>query len=61
MECPKCSNTIGFVYGTCAECGWNNQSRQWERIEVKVDDLPEEIQEYLVNKHEQNIKRRSLR
>jgi len=51
FECPKCKNTIGFVFGTCGRCGWNHLSHQWENIKVRVDDLPEDIQYYLIQKH----------
>lgn len=51
MACPKCNNIMGFVFGTCIECGWNYLSNQWEYIKVRVDDLPEEIQDYFIQKH----------
>ena len=51
MICPKCGNTFGFVFGECIKCGWNHLSNQWDTIEVWVDDLPEDIQDYLIEKH----------
>jgi len=58
IRCLKCKNinenknVNGFDNGTCKVCGWNYLSKQWEFIKVKVDDLPEELQDYLIQKHE---------
>lgn len=51
MSCPKCGNTMGFAFGTCIECGWNHLYNQWEVIKVRVDDLSEDDQYYLIQKH----------
>ena len=51
MKCNKCDNELGFAFGTCNNCGWNYLSNQFEFIKVLVDDLPEDEQDYLVEKH----------
>lgn len=50
-KCPKCSNSIGFVFGMCTSCGWNYISNKWERIKVNPDRFPEEIRSYLIEQH----------
>ena len=51
MKCNKCGNELGFVFKTCNNCGWNCLSNQFEFIKVLVDDLPEDIQDHLVEIH----------
>lgn len=35
-ECPHCANRIGFVFGTCTECGWNTLTNTFEWIRVRT-------------------------
>jgi len=53
MECVKCKNTMGFVFGKCTKCGWNYLSNKWDTIKVNVNDLPRNIRYDLIEKHEQ--------
>jgi len=57
-KCPKCGNTMGFAFGTCVDCGWNHLSNQFKFIQIWTDDLPEEIQDYLIQKHANKYERR---
>lgn len=56
-ECPHCKNTVGFIFGTCSQCGYNYLSMQFEIIKVRVDDLPEETVDYLIGLHENRTKK----
>ncbi len=47
MSCPHCGNTMGFVCGTCCECGYNRIDGQFRHIHVYVDDAIMQILEYL--------------
>ena len=44
-ECPVCKNKIGFVFGTCCNCGFNSETNQFKNIRVPV-----ELLEYLISK-----------
>lgn len=37
-KCPVCGNTIGFAFGTCVRCHYNEQ-KGFQTIEVPVDIL----------------------
>lgn len=32
--CPHCQNTIGFVFGTCCQCGWNYLENRFKFVTV---------------------------
>ena len=36
MECLICKNKIGFVYGTCTNCGYNQFDHKYHTIEVRL-------------------------
>ena len=36
MECLICKNKIGFVYGTCNNCGYNQLDHKYHTIEVRL-------------------------
>lgn len=61
MTCPICKNTMGFVCGTCSECGYNYIDHTYHFIEVSTEVLkrivPPEIFDYLVTEHERFKKR----
>lgn len=61
MECPICKNTIGFVCGTCIQCGYNHLSHKFDWIEVNTDILREIVPEHifyaLIMTHEKYNKR----
>lgn len=56
MICPICKNKMGFVCGTCIDCGYNQYTNEFERIEVSVKVLeallPIETVRYLIDEHE---------
>jgi hypothetical protein len=52
VGCEKCGNRIGFVFGTCCNCGWNYLDKTWHYIKVNVNDLPMDLRYYLIDKHE---------
>ena len=60
MECPKCKNKTGFVFGTCIKCGYNNIDKEYARIEVDLEVLERYLPPYvlscLVERHEQRYK-----
>lgn len=35
--CPKCLNRIGFVFGTCGDCGWNYLDDTYHWIVVRAE------------------------
>ncbi len=51
MSCEICGNTIGFAFGTCCNCGWNDIEKVFRWVEVDVKDLPLDIRDYLILKH----------
>ena len=56
--CSKCGNRLGFVAGTCIECGFNNIRMEYDYIKVSVQELPETMLKYrLIDKHDDNIMR----
>ena len=61
MECPICKNRIGFICGTCIECGYNHYDHTYNFITVRTEILeqiiPPEIFDYLVSEHEKFKKR----
>lgn len=61
MTCPICKNTMGFVCGTCCNCGYNYLDRTYHTIEVSTEILEQivspEMFEYLVAEHERFKKR----
>lgn len=62
-KCPVCENTIGFVFGTCVNCGYNHIEKKYKRITVSVEDLERYFGKYhpfvmnLIDKHDE-FKRR---
>ena len=61
MECPICKNKIGFVCGTCIDCGYNQLNHAYDFIEVSTEILEQivspEMFDYLVAEHERFKKR----
>lgn len=55
--CPHCQNKMGFAFGTCIECGFNYITKQFNKIEVWVEDLPPNIRDYLINWHADRTRR----
>lgn len=60
MECPICKNKIGFAFGTCIECGYNQYTNEYDKITVYTEDLKpyvsEEVYNMLIKEHEKRIK-----
>ena len=52
--CPVCKNKCGFVFGMCIECGWNYLTNEFDKIEVRVGDLPPELRAKLIDIHYNN-------
>lgn len=50
-SCPVCNNRMGFVFGTCVQCGFNHIEAEFNHIKVYVDDLPTHIRDRLIRKH----------
>lgn len=57
-ECPVCSNTIGFAFGTCVECGYNYLSEEFSFIEVRRGQIPNNLFEDLSFTHCKSVKNR---
>lgn len=61
MECPICKNKIGFVCGTCIDCGYNQLDHTYHFIEVSTEILKQIVSPnmfyYLVAEHERFKKR----
>lgn len=61
MECLICKSKIGFAYGTCTNCGYNQLDHTYHTIEVNTEILEQivspETFEYLVMEHERWYKR----
>lgn len=61
MECPICKSKIGFVYGTCNSCGYNQLDHTYHTIKVSTEILEQiaspETFNYLVMEHERRHKR----
>lgn len=51
--CPHCGNKVGFVFGTCIECGFNKQEMKFKFIKVDTRALYDE-QRYLIAQHAAN-------
>lgn len=62
MECPICKNRMGFVCGTCIECGYNHDDHTYHFIEVSTEILEQIISPemfwYLIAEHEESKKRK---
>ena len=62
MECPMCKNKVGFVFGTCLKCGYNNIDKKFTSIEVDTEVLERYLPPYvfysLLERHEQRYKNR---
>lgn len=52
-ECEHCGNTVGFVFGTCLRCGFNEYEKKFRFIKVDTRALYEE-QSYLIQQHAMN-------
>lgn len=56
MECPICKNMMGFVCGTCVECGYNHIDHTYHFIKVSTEILEQIVSpgifEYLVYEYE---------
>ena len=50
--CPNCQNTMGFTFGTCIECGFNYINNKFEWVKVYVSELPVELRDYLIYRHQ---------
>lgn len=63
MECPVCKNRIGFVCGTCIDCGFDQISNEFKWIKVNTKVLKailsenEDLYYRLLEEHE-HYKRR---
>lgn len=61
MECPICKSKIGFAYGTCINCGYNQLDHTYHTIKVNTEILEQiaspETFNYLVMEHERRHKR----
>lgn len=61
MTCPICKNTMGFVCGTCIECGYNSIDHEFHTIQVNVRELkmllPDEIIDWLIEDHHMRKRR----
>ena len=55
--CPNCQNKIGFVFGTCIECGFNHISNTFKWIKVYVSELPSGERDYYIDRHMRNTLR----
>lgn len=49
--CPNCQNKIGFVFGTCIECGFNNLTNKFVWVKVYVVELPSNGRDYYIDRH----------
>lgn len=49
--CPHCRNRVGFVFGTCIECGFNHLDHSFHFITAQVHDLPPESAAMLIAIH----------
>lgn len=58
-SCPHCTNTMGFVCGTCIECGFNHLDNSFHFIKVWSDDIPARDAVYLISKHAKRTQRSS--
>lgn len=54
--CPHCQNTMGFVFGTCCNCGWNSIDHTFHFVQVSLEDVPS-LDPYLLAKHAARTKR----
>jgi hypothetical protein len=45
-ECLHCGNTLGFTYGTCGACGWNEDDARFRWIKVWHPQDPLQIAEH---------------
>lgn len=56
MKCPICKSTMGFVCGTCIECGFNHYDNEYRFITISTDVLRSIVSmdmfDYLVKEHE---------
>ena len=50
-ECGMCGNTIGFAFGTCVQCGYNDLDKTFRWIQVQVSSLPQPLRDRLVKDH----------
>lgn len=60
-RCPICKNTMGFVCGTCIDCGYNQIDHTFHFIEVSTEVLEQIVSpamfDFLVAEHEKSKKR----
>jgi predicted ATP-dependent serine protease len=58
MTCDHCGNIHGFVCGMCVDCGWNNNTNQFDKIEMYVNsaDRDKPIMQKLIAKHSETTK-----
>lgn len=58
MACNHCANTIGFALGTCVECGWNNDSKRFNHIQMYIHDADRNkpIMQKLIGEHSERTK-----
>jgi hypothetical protein len=61
VTCPHCLNIMGFVCGTCIECGFNHLSNKFDWIKVHVEDLPTNPKTHsLIQEYSEFTKRTNL-
>jgi len=51
MKCHMCGNTVGFVFGACVSCGFNQFSKKFDWIKVHVSNLRQPDRDKLVEAH----------
>ena len=60
--CRHCGNEVGFTFGTCIECGFNNHDWTFHWIKVQIDELhvageSQELIDTLTKRHSSRTKR----
>ena len=55
MTCKKCGNKLGFVMGTCVQCGFNEIDNTYRHITVYVEDLPVDLRYELIKEHNKRV------
>jgi hypothetical protein len=53
--CPHCQNTMGFVFGTCIECGFNHLDNRFCWVKVWLDDV--NIPHWAIARHAEGARR----
>lgn len=62
--CPKCGNALGFVCGTCIDCGWDRLKNEYAFIRIWAGDLKTIAHKFpdlvgrIIDQHDQEATRR---